>query len=142
VTVDLRMGLLRDTLRVDGREYPVQKGREGWRQVVDPAGAAGRVRYDSWRDRILIESPAGSLQIRFRWRNTTFAWQGRTYRITSMVRNRIQILDGDRPVVVARSTWSGVRLESLGPEFRSIERELAIGLSQRLLAISVAVGVV
>jgi len=136
MTVDLRMGLLRDRIWVGPSEYEVQRGRQGWQHVVDPHGGGGRVRYDSWRDRILIESPVGSLQIRFRWRNTTFLWRGRTYRITSMVRSGITILDGERPVVEARLTWSGVRLESLGPDFQPIERELAVGLGQRALALT------
>jgi len=130
------MGLLRDRIRVGPSEYAVQRGRQGWRFVVDPHGGGARVRYDSWRDRILIESVVGFLQIRFRWRNTTFLWRGRTYRITSMIWSRITIFDGERPVVEARLTWSGVRLESLGPDFQPIERELAIGLGQRALALT------
>ena len=142
MTVDFRMGFLRDRLIVGPREYEVQRGRQGWRHVVDPHGGSGRVRYDSWRDRILIESPVGSLQIRFRWRNTTFLWRGRTYRITPMVWSRITISDGDRPVVEARLTWSGVRLESLSPDFQPIERELAIGLGQRAVALTMAMAAV
>ena len=130
------MGLLRDRIRVGPSEYAVQRGRQAWRFVVDPHSGSARVRYDSWRDRILIESPVGFLQIRFRWRNTTFLWRGRTYRITSMIWSHITIFDGERPVVEARLTWSGVRLESLGPDFQPIERELAIGLGQRALALT------
>src|SRR2546422_10251572 len=136
------MGFLRDRLLVGPIEYQVQRGRQGWRHVVDPRGSTGRVRHDSWRDRILIESPVGSLQIRFRWRHTTFLWRGRTYRITPMVWSRITIFDGDRPVVEARLTWSGVRLESVSPDFQPIERELAIGLGQRAVALTMAMAAV
>jgi len=44
-----------------------------------------------------------------------------------------------RTVVEARLTWSGIRLESLDPEFRPIERELALGLAQRSLAWAMAI---
>ena len=53
-----------------------------------------------------------------------------------MIWSRITIFDGDRPVVDARLTWSGVRLECLGPDFQPIERELAIGLGQRAVALT------
>jgi len=132
------MGFVRDRIQVGPSEYVVRRGRQGWRHVVDPRGNGGRVRYDSWRDRIFIESPVGSLQIRFRWRNTTFLWRGRRYRITPMIWSRITIFDGDRPVVDARLTWSGVHLECLGPDFQPIERELAIGLGQRAVALTMA----
>jgi hypothetical protein len=133
------MGFLRDRLLVGPSEYEIQRGRQGWRHVLDPRGDAGRVRYDSWRDRILIESPAGSLQIRFRWRNTTFLWEDARIESSPMVWSRITIFDGKDPVVEARLTRSGVRLESLGPDFQSIERELAIGLGQRALALTMVI---
>jgi hypothetical protein len=138
VTVEVRMGILRDRLVVDRGEYGILRGRGGWRQVVDPQGGRGRVRYNSWRDRIEIESPAGSLQIRFRWRNTTFSWRGRAYRVTPTGWSRVTIMDGSRPVVEARYTLSGIRLEALDPEFRLIERELAIGFAQRAIAWAMA----
>jgi hypothetical protein len=136
------MGILRDRLRVDEREYGIVRGRDGWRHVVDrdaSGGSGGRVRYDGWRDRIEIESPAGSLQIRFRWRHTTFTWRGRTYAVRSTGWSRLTILDQGRPVVEARLTLSGIQLEALDREFRPIERELAIGLAQRSLAWAMAI---
>ena len=98
---------------------------------MDATRNSGRVRYDAWRDRILIEAPAGSMEIRFRWRNTTFLWRGRTYRFTSTIWGRVAILDGMVPVVEGRSTWIGVRLSSVGAEFTGIQRELAVGLAKR-----------
>ena len=140
VTVEARMGILRDRLYVDRHECEILRGRHGWRHVVDPNGRGGRVRYDSWRDRIDIESPDGSLQIRFRLRHTTFSWRGRTYSVTSTGWSRVTVTDEQRRTVVeARLTWSGIRLESLDPEFRPIERELALGLAQRSLAWAMAI---
>jgi len=133
VTIEFQMGLLRERLLVGEREYEVSRGQHGWTHVVDPRGGAGRVRYDGWRDQLFIESPVGSLQIQFRLRNTTFDWAGRTYRITPMIWGRLTILEGDRPVVEYRSTGSGVRQDCVGPDFQPIERELAIGFSQRFL---------
>src|SRR5438094_691815 len=95
---------------------------------------------DSWRDRIDIECPDGSLQIRFRWRHTTFSWGGHTYSVTPMGWSRVTVVDQQRrPVVEARLTLSGIRLESLDAAFRPIERELAIGLAQRSLAWAMAI---
>ena len=131
VTIEFQMGPLRDRLLEGATEYEVPRGRHGWSHVDDPRGGTGRVRYDGWRDRLFIESPGGSLQIQFRLRNTTFDWAGRTYRITPMIWGHFTILEGDRPVVEYRSTGSGVRQDCVGPDFRPIERELAIGLSQR-----------
>jgi len=133
-------GILRDRVLVDRHEYEILRGRDGWRHVVDRGGRGGRVRYDSWRDRIDIECPDGSLQIRFRWRHTTFSWRGRTYSVTPIGWSRVTVVDQQRrPVVEARLTLSGIRLESLDAAFRPIERELAIGLAQRSLAWAMAI---
>jgi hypothetical protein len=130
VTVDARLGLLRDRVLAGGEEFQVHRSRGGWREVVDPAGT-GRVRYDGWRDRIQIESPAGSLTIPFRWRNTTFTWQGRTYRIGSGFWSPVRIFDGERQAAGGKVTLGGFRFEFVVSELRAIERELAIGLGLR-----------
>lgn len=134
-----KIGLLRDRILVDGRECEVRRGRDGWRPIVNTGREAGRVRYDGWRDRISIDSPHGSLQIRFRWRNTTFAWRGRVYRVGSMWGFRVTIFDGDRPVVEGTTTWSGVRFSSIAAEFRDVGPELAVGFGLRSQAIATAV---
>ena len=140
MTVEVRIGILRDRVLVDRHEYEILRGRDGWRHVVDRGGRGGRVRYDSWRDRIDIECPDGSLQIRFRWRHTTFSWRGRTYSVTPIGWSRVTVVDQQRRrVVEARLTLSGIRLESLDAAFRPIERELAIGLAQRSLAWAMAI---
>jgi hypothetical protein len=130
VTVDARLGVLHDRVVVGGAEFPVRRGRRGWREVVDPAGTS-RVRYDGWRDRIQVESPEGSVRIQFRWRNSTFTWQERTYRIDSGFWGRVRIFDGDREVAGGKVTWGGFRFEFVLPELHPIERELAIGLGLR-----------
>src|SRR3989475_12857704 len=88
VVVDSKLGILRDGVLVGGGEIAVRRGRHGWRLVVGARGGVGRVQYDGWWDRLTIQSPFGSLEIRFQWRNTTFPWRGRIYRVGSMVRNR------------------------------------------------------
>src|SRR2546426_882479 len=104
--------MLRDRVIVDEREYQVLRGRRGWRAIVDPRGPAGRVRYDGLRDRISIDSVHGVLEIRFRWRHTTFAWRGRMYRVGSMAWNRFTIWDGDRPALEGKIDRKSTRLNS------------------------------
>src|SRR3989442_6893727 len=79
VIVESKLGILRDRVLVGGREIAVHRGRHGWRLVAVARGGVGRVQYDGWRDRLTIQSPSGSLEIRFRWRNTTFPWRGGPY---------------------------------------------------------------
>ena len=75
--------------------------------------------------------PSGSLEIRFRVWNATFTYRRRSYCIGSMLGNRVMIFEADRPVVEGSMTWSGIRFGALEPEFRGIERELAVGLALR-----------
>ena len=140
MTVEARLGLLRDRVFEGGEELPVRRGRGGWREVVGPTGT-GRVRYDGWRDRILIESAAGNLLIPFRWRNTTFTWQGRMYRIASGFWSRLKIFDGEREAAGGKVTLAGFRFEFVVPELRAIERELAIGLGLRAQAFAAVMAV-
>jgi len=130
MTVEARLGIFRDRVVVGGAEFRIRRGRGGWCEIVDPA-RVGRVRYDGWRDRIQIESPPESVLIRFRWRNTLFAWRGRTYRIDSGFWGRVRIFDGAREVATGKVTLSGFRFEFVVPELRAIERELAVGLGLR-----------
>src|SRR2546429_9386155 len=76
VIVESKLGILRDRVLVGGREIAVHRGRHGWRLVAGARGGLGRVQYDGWRDRLTIQSPSGSLEIRFRSRNTMFPWRG------------------------------------------------------------------
>ncbi len=139
VIVESKLGILRDRVLVGGREIAVQRGRHGWRYVAGARGGVGRVQYDGWRDRLSIQSPYGSLGIRFRWRHTTFAWRGRIYRVGSMLGNRVTLFLGHQPVAVGKITWGGVRFEMMDPEFHDIERELALGFGLRAQAIATAV---
>ncbi|HKW42896.1 MAG TPA: hypothetical protein VJP06_01800 [Thermoplasmata archaeon] len=142
MVVEARLGLFRSFVFTDGVPEGIRRGRSGWLYVVGLPGGSGRVRYDGWRDRVEIESAAGGLEIRFRWRNTTFFWQGRTYRFVPSVWGRLAILDETVPVVEGHTTWSGVWLEQVGPAFRAIQRELAVGLAKRAQAFaSVGIGV-
>lgn len=139
MSVEARFGLLRDRVFADGREYDVRRGRHGFHLIVDPEGAAGRVHYDGWRDRLSIESPHGSLEIRFRWRHTTFPWRGRVYRVPSALGSRVRVFEGDRRVLEGKETWSGIRFDVIDPEFRDIARELVVGFGLRAQAFATAV---
>ncbi|TLZ83094.1 MAG: hypothetical protein E6K11_00490 [Methanobacteriota archaeon] len=107
--------------------------------IVDPDGAAGRVHYDGWRDRLSIDSPHGSLEIRFRWRHTTFPWRGRVYRVGSTLGSRVRVFEGDQRVLEGKETWSGIRFDVISPEFRDIARELAVGFGLRTQAFATAI---
>ena len=139
VIVESRLGILRDRVLVGGREIAVLRGRHRWRLVAGAGGGVGRVQYDGWRDRLTIQSPHGSVEIRFRWRHTTFPWRGHIYRVGSMLGNRVTLFRGTEPAAVGKITWGGVRFEMMDPEFHDIERELALGFGLRAQAIAVAV---
>jgi hypothetical protein len=124
------MGILRDRLTVDGVEYEVHRVRGGWRQIPDPRGP-GLVRYDGWRDRLLIESPDGGLEIRFHWRHTAFAWRQQSYHIRPRFWGGVTVYRGEQPVAEGRSTWSGLSIEFFDADLAAIGRELAIGLTLR-----------
>jgi len=141
VIVESKLGILRDRVLVGGHEFAVQRGRHGWRYVPDARDGIGRVHYDGWRDRLTVQSPHGSVEIRFRWRHTTFAWRGRVYRVGSMLGNRVTLFLADRPVAVGKITWSGVRFERMDPELSDIARELAVGFGLRAQAIAMAVAI-
>ncbi len=141
VIVESKLGILRDRVLVGGREFAVRRGRHGWRYVPDARDGIGRVLYDGWRDRLTIQSPNGFVEIRFRWRHTTFAWRGRVYRVGSMLGNRVTLFLGGQPVAVGKITWSGVRFEMMDPELSDIERELAVGFGLRAQAIAMAVAI-
>ena len=139
MSVEARFGLLHDRVFADGTEYEVRRGRHGFHLIVDPDGAAGRVHYDGWRDRLSIDSPHGSLEIRFRWRHTTFPWRGRVYRVGSTLGSRVRVFEGDRRVLEGKETWSGIRFDVVSPEFRDIARELAVGFGFRTQAFATAI---
>src|SRR5437867_13151943 len=99
-------------------------GASSPRLAVD---SGARVQYDGWRDRLTIQSPSGSLEIRSRWRNTMFPWRGRVYRVGSMLGNRGPLFRGGEPVAVGRIRWGGGRLGVMAPELRDFDRERALG---------------
>src|SRR2546422_11718052 len=94
VIVESKLGILRDRVLVGGREIAVRRGRHGWRLVVGARGGGGRVQYDGWWDRLTIQSPFGSLGIRFQWRNTTFPWRGGAHPVGPVVGTRGTLLPG------------------------------------------------
>ena len=138
VIVESKLGILRDRVLVGGQEIAVRRGRHGWRLVAGAGGGIGRVQYDGWRDRLTTQSPHGSVEIRFRWRHTTFPWRGHIYRVGSMLGNRVTLFRGTEPAAVGKITWGGVRFEMMDADFHDIEREFALGFGLRAQAIAVA----
>src|SRR2546426_1741047 len=131
VIVESKLGILRDRVLVGGREIAVHRGRHGWRLVAAARGGLGRVQYDGWRDRLTIQSPSGSLEIRFRWRNTMFPWRGRVYRVGSMLGSRVSLFPGGGPGAGGKVTWGGVRVGMMEPGFHDIQPERAVGVGLR-----------
>ena len=108
MAVEAKVGWFRHRVIAEGVEYPVVSGPRVWLSVVDSRGGATRVRYDGLRDRIHIEGPDGSLEIRFRsLRNTTFEWRGHVYRIASISSGGITIYEDERVAAEGKPAWSG-----------------------------------
>lgn len=89
--------------------------------------------YSPFSDRLRIETPEGPLEVRFRWRRTTFVWRGRTYRVRSILWGDVRIEEGDRIVLHGKTTWSGVRFNRVAPELEPVAQELALGFAFRVL---------
>src|SRR2546430_6072439 len=128
VIVESKVGLLRERVLVGGREVAVHRGRHGWRLVAGARGGLGRVQYDGWRDRLTIQSPSGSLEIRFRWRNTMFPWRGGVYRVGSMLCNRVTPFRGGGPGGGGQITWGGGPFGVVGPGVPDISTGAAVGI--------------
>jgi hypothetical protein len=141
VALEARIGILKDRLVVEGVEYPLRREGGGWVSVPSVGRrSAGRVRYDSLRDRIRIDGPCGPLTIQFRWRHTWFEFSGHRYQVGPMVWGHIMVSRDDRPLITGRVTLSGVRLGYVAPELESIAPQLAVGLAFRAIMIWVAAG--
>lgn len=141
MTLEARIGILRDRLVVEGVEYPIRREGGGWVSVpLIGSCPSGRVRYEALRDRIRIESAAGTTVVPFRWRGTNFTFGGRRYRIGPMAWGHVMVSRGDRPVATGRVTIHGVRLGFIAPELDPIARELAVGLAFRAVAMWLAMG--
>ena len=141
MTVEARIGILRDRLVVEGVEYPIRHEGGGWVSIPSVGSrAGGRVRYDALRDRIRIEGPQGSTSVSFHWRHTTFEFRGHRYEVGPMAWGHVMISRDDRPMMTGRLTLSGVRLGYVAPEVEPIASELAVGLSFRAIAFWIAMG--
>lgn len=139
MALEVRIGILKDRLVVEGVECPLRREGGGWVSVPSfGPHPGGRVRYDALRDRIHIDSAAGSAVVPFRWRATTFTFGGQRYRVGPMAWGHIMVSRGDRPVATGRVTLSGVRLGYVAPELDPIAGELAVGLAFRAVALWIA----
>src|SRR5256712_5476232 len=115
VIVESKLGILRDRVLVGGREIAVRRGRHGWRLVAGARGGLGRVQYDGWRDRLTIQSPSGSLEIRFRSRNTMFPWRGRGHPRGAMLRHPLTPLPSGGPRAGRQHTRGGLPFRADDP---------------------------
>jgi len=133
MTVEAKIGWFRHRVIADGVEYRVASGRRGWMSVVDSRGGATRMRYDALRDRIHIEGPEGSLEIRIpAFRDPTFQWRGHAYRIVSKLIGSTVIYEDGRVAAEGKTASSGREVfQVLSPTLKSIERELVLGLALR-----------
>ncbi len=141
VPLEVKIGIRKDRLVVEGAEHPLRREGGGWITVptIGPR-PSGRVRYDALRDRIRIEASSGSTMIPFHWRHTTFAFGGRTYRVGPLAWGHVMVSRDERPVLTGRVTLSGVRLGYVAPELEPIAPELAVGLAYRAITIWLAAG--
>ena len=137
--VEAKAGLFRHRVSVDGYELPVHREGGGWHRVAGfgPIPAT-RVRYSGWGDRLWIESPLGPLEVHFGWFSTSFEWRGRAYAVRSLLWGRILIEEGGRTAIHGSTTWGGVRLDAITPEFVPIATGLALGLALRQAAMAAA----
>lgn len=141
MALEARIGILKDRLVVEGVEYPIRREGGGWVSVPSVGSRpSGRVRYDAFRDRIRIESSAGTTVVPFRWRGTDFMLGGRRYRIGPMAWGHVMVSRGERTVATGRVTVHGVRLGFIAPELDPIANQLAVGLAFRAIAIWLALG--
>jgi hypothetical protein len=134
VALEAKVGILRDRLVVEGVEYPLRREGAGWITVPSIEGRpGGRVRYEALRDRIRIETPESKVLVPFHWRQTSFTYGGRRYRVGPMVWGHIMVSESDRPAVTGRVTLSGVRLGYVARDLEPIAQELAVGLAYRAI---------
>ncbi len=141
MTLEAKVGILRDRLVVEGVEYPLRREGAGW--ITVPAVGSrlgGRVRYDALRDRIRIQGPSGEVLIPFHWRRTTFTFGGHTYRFGPMAWGHVMVSRDDRPALTGRVTMSGVRVGFVAPELDPIAEALVVGLAYRAVSFWVMAG--
>lgn len=141
MTLEVRIGILKDRLVVEGVDYPIRHEGGGWVSVPSiGTRTGGRVRYDAFRDRIRIEGPGEAIAIPFHWRHTGFEFGGRRYRVGPMAWGHVMVSRDERPVVTGHVTMSGVRLGYVAPELQPIACELAAGFAYRAIAVWLALG--
>jgi hypothetical protein len=135
MTIEVRLGLLRHTLVVDGVRIPIRREGHGWYALEDPSRpAVSRIRHGPFSDRLQLVTPAGTVDIRFGWRRSEFSWNGRAYRVRSVLGRQVRVEDGPRVAMEGKTTWSGIRVDYVAPDLEPIAQELATGLAFRWMA--------
>ena len=126
MTVEARHRIWRDgRIRVDGIRSKVLRDTGGWYVVQGPhAGETARVLYRDLQDVAVICWPEQTLRVAFRGGEARFEWDGRTYRIASMIDGEIRVDQDGRPVLQGHVTPAGVHLESVATELLRIVRPL------------------
>lgn len=128
-----RHGILGDgRIRMDGRRTRVDRDTGGWYVVRggSPSGDA-RVLYRGTQDLGVIQWPGTILRISFHAGEGEFVWEGRSYRIASMIAGVVDIREQGRTVAQGHVTTSGLRLDTVATELVPIIRPLAWALVLR-----------
>lgn len=129
-------GVLRTRVVQDGVRLPVVREPGGWIAIARPRdGGTVRMRYGAILDRVNISAPEGRLEFRFRSGGAFFDWAGRRYRIGPLIWGRVTVLEGERPAITGKVTFSGVRINYVSPELEPIALGLAAALGYRAAAL-------
>jgi hypothetical protein len=131
--IKVRRGLVRAGRVIVGEvSWRVKREDEG---VFNVYGSdfrlAGCIRYLFWRDHAFLETGSHKVEISFHSRESSFVFNGATFRLGSMNEGRIVIRERDRVVMEGRVTPGGVRLEAVAMDLEPIQRELAFCLALR-----------
>ncbi len=117
---------------MDGVRTKVLRDTGGWYVVegIHP-GETARVLYREMQDLLLICWPESTLRVAFHGGEGRFEWDGRTYRIASMIEGLLRVDQEGRRVAEGHVTVAGARLETVASELLPVIRPLAWGLALR-----------
>jgi len=133
LVVTVKRGLVRaGRILIDGTNIRVRRDRQG-SYVIPAFGSQGlaHVQYFFMRDRLVLKTARGEVEITFGRNLATFEFDARTYQIESMSKGDIIVRERDRIVIEGRVTVSGVRLQKVSTDLEPIQIEFAFGLALR-----------
>jgi hypothetical protein len=114
---------------VEGTKFRVRREDGGYRVEGSNPAEHGHVKWDRFRDHAVIASGGWDLDLQFHPGATDFVWDHRTYRLGDMIFGSVVLHEAARPVIRGHVTTSGVRLQTEGPDFDPIIREIALVLA-------------